>query len=418
MNHRLKSVLYSIAIIALAYLPAVKSYAQADSLLRLNGVDSIFETQLLINQSHHLFDSGKMDSAKSIAEKACQISFRNNNVQGQVDALVLLGKINFKSGNNNQALYAFWQTIKLKSKIKDKSFSERIYYNMAVTFASMKQYPLALKYFSKAHHANEKKMLRNTITTSEKQEDTALYSHIENVENIVSDTSKAALLWSDDPIHLLEDKTLVIDADTMYIRQRTGKKKELKITGANILHSFDDGKQGMAYGLIIHTKQPISGKRKSFSGINTVGHMFITLIKYNSDTEYTSRTFGFYPDKDNFLSATPLIPTSTSTFKDDGQHDWDEIVAKFIPKHSFNKILRMVKKYSRTKYNLNKNNCTDFGLCVASVAGIQIKDTHGSWPLGSGNNPGFAGQSIIDDKVLDDNNDELLIIDAAKDNLQ
>ena len=146
--------------------------------------------------------------------------------------------------------------------------------------------------------------------------------------------------------------------------------------------------------------------------------MFITLIKYNSDAAYTSRTFGFYPDKDNFLSATPIIPTSSSTFKDDQQHDWDEMIAKFIPRRSFNRILRMVKKYSKTKYNLNKNNCTDFGLCIANVAGIQIEDTHGSWPLGSGNNPGFAGQSISDDKVLNDDEDDILIIDAMKDNLQ
>lgn len=139
--------------------------------------------------------------------------------------------------------------------------------------------------------------------------------------------------------------------------------------------------------------------------------MFITLIKFNRDSGYVSRTFGFYPEKDNLLSATPIMPTSTSVFKDDEGHDWDEMVGKFISKRRFRKILRMVKQYSRSKYNLNKNNCTDFGLCVAAIAGIKIEDTRGSWPLGSGNNPASAGQSILEGKVEDtDESRELLIL--------
>jgi hypothetical protein len=417
MNNKLRAILYCIAVCVFVTGSFAKSYGQADSLLHAGVTDSAYESQMFLAQSRRELDSGKIIQAKASAEQSYLIAFRNNNSQGQVDALMLSGKINFKAGNSAEALFSFWQTIKLKSKLKDKGFSERIYYNMAVTFASMKQYPMALKYFQKATLAKEKKIQRKANTSIQSFGYAAADTTSESLADTAFVDTNKRVSWSDDPIHLIDDKALVIDADTLYIHHKAAERKEQKVTEAAIIHAFDDGKQAVAYGLVIHAKQPVSGKRKTYTGISNVGHMFITLIKYNADADYTSRTFGFYPDKDNFLSATPLIPTSTSTFKDDEQHEWDEIVAKFIPRKTFNRILRMVKKYSKTKYNLNKNNCTDFGLCIASVAGIQIKDTHGSWPLGSGNNPGFAGQSISDDKVIDIDQDDLLIIDAMKDNL-
>ena len=61
----------------------------------------------------------------------------------------------------------------------------------------------------------------------------------------------------------------------------------------------------------------------------------------------------------------------------------------------------MVRQYSKKRYHLNKNNCTDFGLVIAGVAGISIQQTNGSWPLGKGNDPGDTGQSILEGKVSD-----------------
>ena len=34
------------------------------------------------------------------------------------------------------------------------------------------------------------------------------------------------------------------------------------------------------------------------------------------------------------------------------------------------------------RYNLNKNNCTDFGLSAAMIAGINIKETVGPLAVG------------------------------------
>ena len=166
-----------------------------------------------------------------------------------------------------------------------------------------------------------------------------------------------------------------------------------------ILSSFEDRKDAASYAILVQVKQPAPGKRKSFTGINNVGHMFITLIKYNRDNSIVSRSFGFYPHKSSLFSATPIHPGSPGVIKDDSGHDWDEIAGKFISLRRFRRIIETLQSYDHTAYNLNRNNCTDFGLTMARLGGITIGDTRGRWPLGKGSNPGSAGQSILEGKI-------------------
>jgi hypothetical protein len=70
-------------------------------------------------------------------------------------------------------------------------------------------------------------------------------------------------------------------------------------------------------------------------------------------------------------------------------------LGKFISKHRFNKILALTRQYRNVSYHLSKNNCTDFGLKAAALAGLDVWGTQGSWPLGHGNNPGVTGQSLL-----------------------
>jgi hypothetical protein len=174
---------------------------------------------------------------------------------------------------------------------------------------------------------------------------------------------------------------------------------------ADILASFNDGKTASSYALLVEVKQPIPGKRKAFTHINDVGHMFITLIKYNSDNSFVCRSFGFYPHKSSLFAATPLHPSSPSVIKDDSDHDWDEITGKFISPKRFYKIIATLQSYDHQTYHLNRNNCTDFGLTMARIGGIHITNTIGRWPLGGkGNNPANAGQSMLEQKLA--NTDE------------
>lgn len=234
---------------------------------------------------------------------------------------------------------------------------KRLYY-LANLFTRLRLYPLAMKCFFK------------TMQTG--------------VDSISS--ANIPITSADDS--LLEKQETLLSADT---------DKEIKstpISTEKIAETFDDGKTAVAYAVVFHVKQPVRGKPQIFKLANT-GHTFITLIKYNSDSTYASISFGFYPKKDNLLSATPIIPSTSSTFKDDSEHAWDEVLGKFISKRRFNKILALTQQYHNISYHLCKNNCTDFGLKAAALAGLDIWDTKGSWPLGSGNNPGVTGQSLL-----------------------
>ena len=239
-------------------------------------------------------------------------------------------------------------------------------YNLANLFTRLRLYPLAMKCFFKTMQPDI-----DSISTG-------------NIPITASDDS------------LLAKQETLLGADT---------DKEINskpISNEAITATFDDGKTAIAYAMIFHVKQPARGKPKIFKLANT-GHTFITLIKYNSDSTYATISFGFYPKKDNPLSATPIIPSTSSTFKDDSEHAWDEVVGKFISKRRFNKILALTQQYRNISYHLSKNNCTDFGLKAAALAGLQVWDTKGNWPLGSGNNPGITGQSLLNGKF--DNTD-------------
>jgi hypothetical protein len=180
----------------------------------------------------------------------------------------------------------------------------------------------------------------------------------------------------------------------------TGAHDSPPVNIGDILASFNDGKTASSYALLVEVKQPVPGKRKSFTDINNVGHMFITLIKYNRDNSCVYRSFGFYPRKSNLLSATPLHPSSPSVLKDDAGHDWDEIAGKFISAKRFERIIAALQSYDHQTYHLNRNNCTDFGLVMARIGGIDILNTVGRWPLGKGNNPANAGQSMLEQRLI------------------
>jgi hypothetical protein len=242
---------------------------------------------------------------------------------------------------------------------------KRLYY-LANLFTRLRLYPLAMKCFFK------------TMRTG-----------LDSIS-----TADIPIIATDDTV--LEKQESLLGTDTnKYIRSKP-------ISTEKIAETFDDGKTAVAYAIIFHVKQPVRGKARIFKMANT-GHTFITLIKYNADSTYAAVSFGFYPKKDNPLSATPIIPSTSSTFKDDSEHAWDEVLGKFISKRPFTRILALTQQYHNISYHLSKNNCTDFGLKAAALAGLGIWDTKGSWPLGSGNNPGMTGESLLQGKF--DNTD-------------
>jgi hypothetical protein len=244
----------------------------------------------------------------------------------------------------------------------------RIFMDLANISIRLKMYPTAMKCYSQAINLKQKK--RQSINNNSLfVPDTSSYDQLQHMDSLGITILTSAWQTESRPVDLRD-----------------------------ITCSFEDGKTTTSFAIIIHVKQPIHGSRKAFTGLNNVGHTFITLIKFNEDNSNVSRSFGFYPAKKTFFSATPLHPGDIPVFKDDAMHPWDETVGKFITEKKFVRILNNLEKFSRKQYNLNKNNCTDFGLSEAIIAGVDIKQTDGRWPLGKGNNPANAGQSLLEGK--------------------
>jgi hypothetical protein len=182
----------------------------------------------------------------------------------------------------------------------------------------------------------------------------------------------------------------------------------------SIAAAYDDGRNAAFYAVLLEVKQPIPGKRKAFRYPNVVGHTFITLIKYNTDGSIVCKSFGFYPRKTGLLSATPFRPSAPSVFRDDSRHEWDEAAGRILTARQFEAILDVLRSYDGKRYNLNHRNCTDFGLEAAQAGGIRVWGALGKWPLGRGNNPGAAGQSLLQGKLVNlgtDPSGGLLLVD-------
>jgi len=331
--------------------------------------------------------------------------YNNGNlvVSNNNEELKLLNDLenSFDKKPSRKALLLFLRKVNAAENLKDTRVGSKLYLRMATAFARLKLYPLVMKCYFKTILPYNDIYKEGHFIKQVNIDSTALYS---KTTDSTADVSGFLAINNRDSLLLKNDSDFY-----------NHDKKEIKskpIPEYDIISPFDDGKTAVKYAMLIHIQQPVSGKPKVFVKINRVGHTFITLIKYNSDSTYVARSFGFYPEKDHLLSATPLFPSSASEFKNDNMHDWDEVVGKFISKRRFQKILDLVKQYDHQKYNLNKNNCTDFGLNVALISGINISGTAGKWPLGHGNNPGNTGQSVLQGKVLNSdtgNKDDLFI---------
>jgi hypothetical protein len=253
---------------------------------------------------------------------------------------------------------------------------QRNLYHLATLFTRFRLYPLAMKCFFKT-------LRPDSLTT--------------------------------DDLPVTEKDEQLLETQVQEIGSEARKTKCNMVHASDIVSVFNDGKQALAYAMVFHVKQPVRGKKKVFKLIYA-GHTFITLVKYNTDSTYASITFGFGPRKSNVLEATPIIPSAHSSFFNDAGYPADEVIGKFISRRKFEKILRLTEQYEGVTYHLSTNNCTDFGLKVANIAGLEVSETYGKWPLGKGNSPGITGESILLGKFTDKdtNNQSRLFIDTLK----
>ena len=335
--------------------------------------------------SWHLSKAQIVSAVKVFASNNNSVSFKyardttfsaNSDERGSINPFAESYPRIIKNAMERRKLLAYLKKLNIPENVTNYDSHQKFYYHLAGLFAHLKLYPLAMKCFLKTQvDANMSPPMEDSLHPSP--------------ENL-------AISSQDDS---------VINRQVIFQQKDVKEIESKRINDERISDIFNDGKTAVGYAMLFHVKQPVRGKRKIFRWANT-GHTFITLIKYNADSTYVSASFGFYPIKDQLFSATPLAPTTSATFKDDSGHKWDEVLGKFISSRKFYRILTLTKDYSGMKYNLSKNNCTDFGIKAASIAGIKVIETSGKWPLGSGNNPGVTGQSILQGKYLNTDSTE------------
>jgi len=137
--------------------------------------------------------------------------------------------------------------------------------------------------------------------------------------------------------------------------------------------------------------QDASGSSANNNPVNT-GHAFLILTESYGTTVIT-RNVGFYPaTKVSPLSQT--AETAVGVYNNDQAHEYNISGTMNLTNAQFFQILNYCEDNSAMNYNLNTNNCTTFVLNAVAQAGINLPRTIGSWPGGSGDDPGDLGEDM------------------------
>jgi hypothetical protein len=151
------------------------------------------------------------------------------------------------------------------------------------------------------------------------------------------------------------------------------------------------------YTITICVDQPKSGQRDAWGfssdGVDgnpiNVGHTFLILTEV-TPTGTTTRNIGFYPQD----VVAPGISTSPGVVNNDQQHPYNISLTMTVTNSQFFNVLTYIRYTAGRTYDLNYNNCTTFCLNSLNYAGMGISATQGTWPGGTGYNPGSLGEDI------------------------
>lgn len=150
----------------------------------------------------------------------------------------------------------------------------------------------------------------------------------------------------------------------------------------NYLNCFDTTKPAQ---LTIYVDQPIANQDDSWtSGAGKAGHAFISITQGN-----LTRSWGLYPEG----NANPFNSNDPHAFGNNSQDEFDVSITFTINHVSLLNIIDDATNYN-LNYDLDTNNCTDYVIQAAGLAGITLPDPQSSWPNGGGSNPGAFGQAL------------------------
>jgi hypothetical protein len=122
-----------------------------------------------------------------------------------------------------------------------------------------------------------------------------------------------------------------------------------------------------------------------------VGHTFLVFTESYGGTTI-ARNVGFYPAG----NVTPVYPSDQGQLDNNASSIYNISLTITLTNAQFFTMLNFVEQGNNPGYlyNLNSNNCTTFALNALASGGVDINSTKGSWPGGSGFDPGDLGQDI------------------------
>jgi hypothetical protein len=144
--------------------------------------------------------------------------------------------------------------------------------------------------------------------------------------------------------------------------------------------------------ITFYADQPQAGSSKSNTWFGDVGHAFIT-IEQNGNR----MTLGFYPASGGVATLNSLLVPVNGVMGNDTSHHYDVSLSVNVSGSILTSILNESVNYAGATYNINTNNCSDFAISVANIAGLNISDCNGPFGLGSfgiGSNPGAFGEEL------------------------
>lgn len=139
--------------------------------------------------------------------------------------------------------------------------------------------------------------------------------------------------------------------------------------------------------LTIYIQQGKEGTRE-LVGPNSVGHVFIG-IKQNGIERY----YGFYPETGANTAMVAVGKDYSSELRDNSKELYHVSITKSVSATQ----LRSIISYTNTPpatYNVNSYACTDFGIAVGKLGGIDLPATKASSWTFEGRSPGNLGEDV------------------------
>ena len=141
--------------------------------------------------------------------------------------------------------------------------------------------------------------------------------------------------------------------------------------------------------MTVYVEQPKENS-EDLMGPNSVGHVFVGI-----EQDGKRRLIGYYPPATVSRLGVATGKDYTAEIRDNSGHQYHVSISTTVTSWQMRNIISYAENFPKT-YNLNKYACTEFGIVIGNLAGLNLPSTTVKHPLGlfEGRLPGKLGQEI------------------------